>query len=157
MNSLPLIGEKRIGTEVGKNNRGQYIYAVCPECGESRWTQTPHSRCRKCADSIRSLWRTLPDREYKGVNRHAKYRDSCPSCNTELWRYREYIGSLCVSCAALKSAKCGTANHNWKGGRAVNRCGYVEISMFRVLGSCPSQEWYQDRQQSREFGVSYTG
>jgi len=128
----PVVGEKRWGHEIGKNNKGRYTYATCSECGVPRWTMNPDRRCRKCADKVRSSWKTINDRERITVNRRTKYKDHCPDCGIELWRMREYIGRPCRSCSTIRSARIGENNHNWNGGRHLNGYGYYEIGILRT-------------------------
>ncbi len=132
MTTEPQIGEQRDGELLGHAG-GYYTYARCATCKQARWTQTPDRPCKKCADKTRSAWKLLPGREHIVVNRHVKYKDSCPECGAELWRHKEYLGHLCNPCASLVAGALHRRekNGNWAGGRAINRYGYVEVVISR--------------------------
>lgn len=51
---MATIGETRRGTEVGKNDRGKYVYTACQDCGIYRWIPYKNYKkgkakfCKKC-------------------------------------------------------------------------------------------------------------
>lgn len=117
------------GCELGLHSYAKYVYATCSDCGKTRLTQHPDRLCRSCS-AKRKLARKregLP--EYKIIDGVVKYRDSCLACGKELWRHKEYLGKLCNHCTAIKNGKNsrGEKNGLWKGGRSINKDGYVEV------------------------------
>ncbi len=63
--SPPYEGEIRRGDEIGKKRISQYIWAICPICGNGRWTNPrkgkPESKyCRNCFSKV-----------YRGENSHS--------------------------------------------------------------------------------------
>jgi len=51
---MPQIGEIRYGREIGKENRGKYIWCACIDCGKERWVylsfhkKSESKRCHSC-------------------------------------------------------------------------------------------------------------
>lgn len=90
-----------------------------------------NSPCRKCGanNSVLNRLNSI-GLEFKVVNHVAYFKEPCPQCGVVLWRRKVYLGHLCQKCSVILKIHVRADNHNWKGGRLVNHCGYIDVKVY---------------------------
>jgi len=97
---MPQIGDIINAKEFGYSRRGNYIYAICGECGNERWVQLRNGlpvshKCQKCsASALAKLAKTD----------EAKHKMS-----------------------EARKGIIGERHSRWQGGRSISREGYVRV------------------------------
>lgn len=145
---MPEIGEIKHGRDIGlKSPNDKYIGTACVICGVVNWTPyrrrgvKPYkcTRCCRLGGKLSHANRppTLAEigQIKTGEELGFKYTkqsyigEVCPNCSNLRWVQVKDAGKRqkCVKCKL--AGRYGEQSHSWKGGRRVNRYGYVEVKL----------------------------
>ena len=146
----PVVGELRHGGELGKKYKnGAYIYSACEVCGTERWVEyrngkAKDARCQKCVNKGKSgIKLSHPNKdivanigdiktgEELGLNfKSQKYiYEPCKKCGKNRWVQVQSAGKYNKCRKCLRIGFIEGKNGRWKGGRNINKFGYVEIKL----------------------------
>jgi len=112
------LGDTKRGTEIGYKSRGLYIWHACEGCGKERWVsfergKPTHNCCPVCAKKGRILTeehRAKISKANKGRTLSKEQRAKMGKARKGKWR--------------------GSQSWNWKGGRIINKQGYVRVYLY---------------------------
>lgn len=121
---MPEIGEIQKGRDIGKNSYHYRIWHACIDCGKERWVDSrggkPRNvRCLRCALLFS---RSTPERREK-QSAMSKAQWARPGYKEKMQRI---LKEKCND-PEYRKLHSGENNINWKGGRVLDKSGYILI------------------------------